>query len=92
MRDDCMPTKESAECCLEDEIPSKWVAIVVLYGERRKHLYEHHDHRPHFFPTERDARKWAEDHCRFDQKANVLILRADSIVRAKPVEFETIAA
>jgi hypothetical protein len=74
-------------------VPSKWVCIVVHYGEKKKHLYSGiDDGTPTFFASEGEAEKWAFDHCRYDQKATVLICRADRLVVAKPVEFDSIKA
>lgn len=78
---------------MADAIPSKWVTIVVEYGEKQKHLYaETVDYPVCFWDTEDQAQKAAEDHCRFNQRAMVLVLRADRMVKARPVEFDSIKA
>ena len=77
---------------LTDKVPSKWITIVVKYGEKGKHLYADTDFSTGFWATEAEAQMWAEGHCRYDQKAIVAVLKVDRLVKAKPVEFETVAA
>jgi len=77
---------------MSDAIPSKWVAIVVQYGEGRKHFYMGRDTSPFFFATEAEAQNLAEAHCREHPKDAVLVLRVDRLVYAKPIEFDNIRA
>jgi hypothetical protein len=77
---------------MSEPVPSKWVAIVVQYGEGQKHLYSDHEISPQFCRSELEAQQWAEDHCRFNQRAMVAVLKVDRLVCAKPVEFERITA
>lgn len=77
---------------LTDDVPSKWVAIVVKYGDGRKHLYSDSDLSPRFFAAENEAQAWSEGFCRDNPRATVLVLQAKRIVKAKPIEFENIEA
>ena len=75
------------------EIPSKWAVMEVGYGEGKKFLYHTMEHDgPNFFATEKEAQEWAQDHCRFNQKAMVVVVKIERMVKAKPVEFDNIAA
>jgi hypothetical protein len=75
-----------------DKIPSKWMAVIVQYGERGKHLCSDPDVSPNFFATEEEADKWAKEHCAYDQKAIVAILKVERLVKAAPVVFEVVNA
>lgn len=77
---------------MTDKIPSKWMAVVVHYGERGKHLYSDPDLSTNFFATEEEADKWAKNHCAYDQKAMVAILKVERLVKAAPVTFEVVTA
>ena len=74
------------------DISSKWIVIVVEYGEEQKYLYPSDDHLPRFFATKDEALKSAEYHCQRHQTAQVLILQVTKLVRAKSLDFEIINA
>lgn len=76
----------------QDPVPSKWMATVVEYGEKKGHLYVPIEHSQMFFATEAEADKWAKDQCAYDQKSLVAILKVDRLVKAAPVTFEVMTA
>lgn len=77
---------------MSDQIPSKWAAITVEYGEKRKHLSADCESSLHFFATAAEADEWAKKHCAYDQKAIVAVLKIERLVKAAPVVFEIVNA
>ncbi len=73
------------------EIPTPWVAIVVEYGEGKKHLYWSCEApSPDFFQSEEDARAWADSYLRRNQDDLVLIAKATHLAEAD-VRVNTVA-
>lgn len=73
---------------MTDKIPSRWMAAVVFYGEKKKHLYVGVDAGPHMFATEAEADKWAKEFCADDRTAMVSVLKVERIIKAAPATFE----
>ena len=73
-------------------IPERWATARVKWGEQQKHLYVDADYSIGLYVTEEEAQSVAEQHCKTDLTAMVLVFKIDRLVRAKPIAFESIKA
>lgn len=69
------------------EIPTKWAAVEVDWGEGKKHIYSLDRWHLTYCATEEEARALAKDRISSGHSKMMAVLEVKTILVPKPVEF-----